>query len=233
MIFDIQLMKDMGFNMLRKHIKIEPMRWYYHCDRLGMLVWQDMPSGGGHIQSVHHHSARWSPGLHRRGPATTSSFAAHRRQGRGRATMRELAEMVAQLYKLPVHLRSGCRSTRAGGSLTRLRSRRALLPARTPPRLIDHASGWHDQRRRASVKSLHVYFKPYRFRRDKKGRAVILSEFGGYNLRLDGHCFSQSDFGYKKFQTAAALWQAYLRLFERRGAARHSARAVCRGIHPA
>ena len=47
LVFDIQLMKDMGFNMLRKHIKIEPMRWYYHCDRLGMLVWQDMINGGG------------------------------------------------------------------------------------------------------------------------------------------------------------------------------------------
>ena len=47
LIYDITLMKRLGFNMLRKHIKIEPMRWYYHCDRLGMLVWQDMPSGGG------------------------------------------------------------------------------------------------------------------------------------------------------------------------------------------
>ena len=47
MIADIQTMKDMGFNMLRKHIKIEPLRWYYHCDRLGMLVWQDMINGGG------------------------------------------------------------------------------------------------------------------------------------------------------------------------------------------
>ncbi|MFQ8766713.1 MAG: hypothetical protein ACLR8U_09475 [Oscillospiraceae bacterium] len=47
MVFDIQLMKDMGFNMLRKHVKVEPLRWYYHCDRLGMLVWQDMINGGG------------------------------------------------------------------------------------------------------------------------------------------------------------------------------------------
>ena len=46
MIFDILKAKELGFNMLRKHIKVEPMRWYYHCDRLGMLVWQDMPSGG-------------------------------------------------------------------------------------------------------------------------------------------------------------------------------------------
>lgn len=44
MIYDIETAKRMGFNMLRKHIKIEPLRWYYHCDRLGMLVWQDMVS---------------------------------------------------------------------------------------------------------------------------------------------------------------------------------------------
>ncbi|MEZ4628545.1 MAG: hypothetical protein R2912_10855 [Eubacteriales bacterium] len=47
MVYDIELMKSLGFNTLRKHIKIEPLRWYYHCDRLGMLVWQDMVNGGG------------------------------------------------------------------------------------------------------------------------------------------------------------------------------------------
>src|SRR5699024_10733520 len=49
MIFDIREMKRLGFNMLRKHIKVEPARWYYHCDKLGMLVWQDMVSGGKYI----------------------------------------------------------------------------------------------------------------------------------------------------------------------------------------
>lgn len=47
MIFDIRSMKDLGFNMIRKHVKVEPLRWYYHCDRLGMVVWQDMVNGGG------------------------------------------------------------------------------------------------------------------------------------------------------------------------------------------
>jgi beta-galactosidase/beta-glucuronidase len=47
MVHDIATMKDLGFTMLRKHIKVEPLRWYYHCDRLGMLVWQDMVNGGG------------------------------------------------------------------------------------------------------------------------------------------------------------------------------------------
>ena len=48
MKYDIITMKELGFNMLRKHIKIEPKRWYYHCDTLGMIVWQDQPSGGGY-----------------------------------------------------------------------------------------------------------------------------------------------------------------------------------------
>ena len=52
MIFDIRTAKESGFNMLRKHIKVEPLRWYYHCDRLGMLVWQDMPCGGGHYSPL-------------------------------------------------------------------------------------------------------------------------------------------------------------------------------------
>jgi beta-galactosidase/beta-glucuronidase len=51
MIYDIQKMKDLGFNMIRKHIKIEPQRWYYHCDRIGMLVWQDMVNGDVNIRA--------------------------------------------------------------------------------------------------------------------------------------------------------------------------------------
>ena len=51
LIYDIKTMKSLGFNMLRKHIKIESERWYYHCDRLGMIVWQDMVNGGSHYKS--------------------------------------------------------------------------------------------------------------------------------------------------------------------------------------
>ena len=59
-----------------------------------------------------------------------------------------------------------------------------------------------------------MYFRPYRFQKDKLGRAVVLSEFGGYNLRLDGHCFNSVDFGYKKFKNREALWTAYRALYE-------------------
>ena len=59
-----------------------------------------------------------------------------------------------------------------------------------------------------------MYFRPYRFRPDKLGRAVILSEFGGYNLRLEGHCWNDVNYGYKGFSDREALWQAYRKLME-------------------
>ena len=80
-------------------------------------------------------------------------------------------------------------------------------------RTIDPASGWHDQGV-SDVKSLHVYFKPYRFRPDKKGRAVVLSEFGGYNLPVAGHTWNTKNFGYKGYQTPEALGEAVKTLYE-------------------
>jgi hypothetical protein len=87
-----------------------------------------------------------------------------------------------------------------------------LISELDPTRTIDHASGWHDQGI-GQIQSLHVYFRPYRFKPDRKGRAVVLSEFGGYNLRVDGHCFNEIDFGYKKLQDENELWAAYEKLY--------------------
>lgn len=81
-------------------------------------------------------------------------------------------------------------------------------------RLIDHASGWHDQGV-SDVKSLHVYFKPFRFHPDKHGRAVVLSEFGGYTLPLPGHRWGEKVFGYRRFSSPEALEQAFTRLYEK------------------
>ena len=97
--FDIETAKAMGFNMLRKHVKVEPLRWYYHCDRLGMLVWQDMPNGGGaynarrHLRPAAHRLAHERQQVRRLRPA-----------GRARArpsSLRELREMVTELYNCP------------------------------------------------------------------------------------------------------------------------------------
>lgn len=209
LIFDIQTAKAMGFNMLRKHIKVEPMRWYYHCDRLGMLVWQDMPSGGGKYRF----STVTLPlitGFHRR-DNRYRAFARASSQGRAEY-MDELEEMVGQLFNAPsvalwVPFNEGWGQFDSTLVMERLR-------ALDPTRPVDPASGWHDQGA-GDLRSLHVYFKPFRFRYDRRGRALALSEFGGYNLRVDGHCFNQKDYGYRRLPDAAALWRDLARLYER------------------
>lgn len=209
MIYDITLMKRMGFNMLRKHIKVEPMRWYYHCDRLGMLVWQDMINGGGAYKLLtvsaplfthRHHSDR----NYRR-------FARTDADGRA-AYYTELSEMVRQLYNCPcivmwVPFNEGWGQFDAAEAVRRIEE---IDKTRT----IDHASGWHDQKLGA-IQSLHVYFYAYRFRPDKLGRAVVLSEFGGYQLPIEGHTWNGANFGYKGYRTKEALAAAYRRLYER------------------
>ena len=209
LIYDIQTAKVMGFNLLRKHIKVEPMRWYYHCDRLGMLVWQDMPSGGGKYRF----STITLPlvtGIHRR-DNHYRAFARASSQGRGEYKD-ELEEMVGQLFNAPsvvlwVPFNEGWGQFDSTLVMERLR-------ALDPTRPVDPASGWHDQGA-GELRSLHVYFKPFRFRRDRRGRALALSEFGGYNLRVDGHCFNQKDYGYRRLPDAAALWRDFSRLYER------------------
>ena len=209
LIYDIQTAKAMGFNLLRKHIKVEPMRWYYHCDRLGMMVWQDMPSGGGKYRF----STITLPlvtGIHRR-DNHYRAFARASSQGRGEY-MDELEEMVGQLFNAPsvvlwVPFNEGWGQFDSTFVMERLR-------ALDPTRPVDPASGWHDQGA-GELRSLHVYFKPFRFRRDRRGRALALSEFGGYNLRVDGHCFNQKDYGYRRLPDAAALWRDFSRLYER------------------
>lgn len=207
MIYDISLMKSMGFNMLRKHIKIEPLRWYYHCDRLGMLVWQDMVNGGGRYRK----DVISLPLIFGNSHSDADYAYFSREEVRGReAYRRELRQTVQQLYNCPcvvmwVPFNEGWGQFDANKAVEEIR-------ALDTTRLIDHASGWHDQGG-GDVKSLHVYFKPYRFKKDSKGRAVVLSEFGGYSCRIAEHSFSQKEFGYKRCKTTEALTRAVEKLF--------------------
>ena len=207
--FDIQTAKDLGFNMLRKHIKVEPLRWYYHCDRLGMLVWQDMVCGGGpyRFSTI---SLPLVTGIHRR-DHDYRRFAREQAEGR-REYLQELEETVRALQNAPsivlwVPFNEGWGQFDSAAVCER-------LMGLDPSRVIDHASGWHDQGI-GQLQSLHVYFRPYRFHPDRRGRAVVLSEFGGYHLHEEGHCLSEKGFGYKRLPDRDALWQAYSRLFER------------------
>lgn len=209
MVFDIQTAKDLGYNMLRKHIKIEPLRWYYHCDRLGVLVWQDMVNGGG-LYCMPLTGSPLFTGLHF-SDRLHWIFARKAKEGHAEY-LREMEETVRQLGNAPsivlwVPFNEGWGQFDAEKACERLR-------ALDDSRPIDHASGWHDQHI-GELKSLHVYFKPYRFHPDSMGRAVVLSEFGGYHLREKGHCYSEIEFGYRKMPDRAALWDAYQGLYER------------------
>lgn len=191
MIDDIQLAKDMGFNTIRKHVKVEPLRWYYHCDRIGMLVWQDMPNGG----TVYNRAATTLPVLTGGSARRDNNYKAlGRRDAAGRARfMTELREMIDTLYNCPciamwVLFNEGWGQFDAAKALEYVQE---LDGTRT----IDHASGWFDQGV-GQVHSQHVYFRKYRYQPDEKGRAVLLSEFGGYNLSVSGHTWNDKDFGY-------------------------------------
>ena len=207
MIYDITTAKAMGFNMLRKHIKVEPLRWYYHCDRCGMLVWQDMPNGGGKYNPVVI-SAPLVTGIHLKDSAY-GLFA--RTSAEGRSQYRaELGAMVRHLYNCPciamwVPFNEGWGQFDAAKICQ-------LIKGMDTTRTIDHASGWHDQGI-GQIKSLHVYFREYKFKPDKLGRAVVLSEFGGYNHAVRSHRFNERNFGYKSFETAAQLQIALEELY--------------------
>ena len=208
LIYDIETSKAMGFNMLRKHIKVEPLRWYYHCDRLGMLVWQDMPNGGGdyNLLTV---SSPLITGIHFKD--NHYGMFARKDEACRKSYKLELGEMIEHLYNCPcicmwVPFNEGWGQFDAAEIYNFVRG---LDNTRT----IDHASGWHDQGV-SDIVSLHVYFRKYKFKPDKKGRAVLLSEFGGYNLGVDGHRFNSKDFGYKRFKDSETLAEALRVLYQ-------------------
>lgn len=209
MIYDITAMKLLGFNMLRKHIKIEPMRWYYHCDRLGMLVWQDMMNGGGEYKA-----ATITLPLVTDRHIKDNKYARFARESeRGRCEYREeLTEMINQLISVP----SIALWTPFNEGWGQFDAKKAveLILSLDDTRLIDHASGWHDQKI-GDIRSWHVYFRPYKFKKDPLGRAVALTEFGGYNMRVGGHAFNERDFGYKKFKDKEELKKAFIDLYEK------------------
>ncbi len=206
LILDIQSMKDMGFNTLRKHIKVEPMRWYYHCDRIGMLVWQDMPNGGEDYSLVTI-GAPFITGIHRKDNAY-KGFARQSEYGR-QMFHQELKEMVTQLYSVPsivmwVPFNEGWGQFDAKVAVK-------IIEELDADRLIDHASGWHDQGI-GHFKSVHWYASAYRFQKDKKGRCVILTECGGFNLRVEEHSWNNKNFGYKKQKSDEKLLESYRKL---------------------
>ena len=206
--FDIAAAKTMGFNMLRKHVKVEPLRWYYHCDRLGMLVWQDMPNGGGAYSALTV-SAPLLTGSHSRDDKY-SKFA--RREEKGRDEFREeLLDMVSHLYNAP-SIVTWVIFNEGWGQFDSDKCAEAVLELDSS-RILDRTSGWHDQGS-GELRSIHLYFDDYKHKPDKLGRCVVLSEFGGYTLPIDGHAWPGKPFGYKKFDSQEKFRRALTLLYD-------------------
>jgi beta-galactosidase/beta-glucuronidase len=200
---ELKMLKDMGFNTVRKHIKIEPMRWYYHCDRLGLVVWQDFVNGGGDYKFTHVAAFPFL-GFHHRDD-DYKYFA--REDAEARAEFHTMAdETVDQLYNC-VSIGVWVPFNEGWGQFDSA-SMTAHVKALDPTRIIDSVSGWHDQGvGKTELKSLHTYYTKLRVPKD--ARAVVLSEFGGYSMKIAGHVFDESrEFGYKKFRSQDDLVEA-------------------------
>ena len=219
MIFDIRSMKALGFNMLRKHIKIEPMRWYYHCDRIGMVVWQDMVNGGGPLD------LKRLCYLPTAAPAVTTKVKdnAYRFFARTDPAARaqweeECMAVVRLLYNCPC-IGMWVPFNEGWGQFDALRIARKIR-REDPTRLIDHASGWFDQGG-GDVKSVHNYFRRLRVEKDR--RPFVLSEYGGYSCPVPGHAYTAASYGYrtyrstKEFSAAFEALQKNIRALEKKG----------------
>ena len=210
LIHDIAEMKRLGFNMLRKHIKVEPLRWYYHCDRLGMLVWQDMMNGGESYSPL---SIYVFSNLGLRVKDDRYRYFSRSDEAGRTHYYEELGQMIDLLYNI-VSLALWVPFNEGWGQFDALKAVQAIR-RRDETRTIDHASGWYDQGG-GDIKSIHWYFRPYRHRQPPgEQRPVCLTEYGGYNCAVPGHCWGEgAEFGYKKIADPAEFNRAFKKLME-------------------
>ena len=198
---DIAAMKRQGFNMLRKHIKIEPDVFYYECDRQGMIVFQDMVNNGTYHYLLD--TVLPTVGL--------KSGIAHRATDARRADFEDTAHATVKLlYNHP----SVCYYTIFNEGWGQYRGAERVyeeLKTLDPTRIYDTASGWF-RPTQSDVQSEHVYFKPVKAKRGTL--PLVLSEFGGYSCKIEGHSFNlDKTYGYRFYKSTADLEDALERLY--------------------
>ena len=207
---ELSEVKALGFNLLRKHAKIEPQRWYYHCDRLGLIVWQDIVNGGSayNLWFVTYLANVLQPLLRRFPDGKACRRLLSRAKPAGREEYaHELADTVQALRCHPciacwVPFNEGWGQFDAGKAVQALRTLDGT-------RLVDEASGWFDQGG-GDVHSLHNYFYPLRIRPQK--RTVALSEYGGIAWPMPGHEPPHKTYGYGTAKDRQELTARYKKL---------------------
>ena len=210
LVHELEQVKELGFNLLRKHAKIEPQRWYYHCDKLGLIVWQDMVYGGAPLKQwyVTYLTNALLP-LLRRTPDGKAFWGLLGRESK--ASREEYGqELEATVDALRAHPCIGCWVPfNEGWGQFDAKAAAARLRALDPGRLVDEASGWYDQGG-GDVDSRHNYFYPLRVR--PGGRAVALSEYGGIAWPMPGHEPPGRTYGYGTAKDKADLTKCYKKL---------------------
>ena len=201
---DILAMKKLGFNMLRKHIKVEPEEFYYQCDKLGMVVFQDMVNNGDY--SFFRDTALPTVGLQKLPDKNM-----HRDEQTRVWFLDTMAAIVKHLQNHP----SICYWTIFNEGWGQFDSDNVYEQFRKldDTRFIDTTSGWFRQKK-TDVDSRHVYFKSIKLKESDK--PLVLSEFGGYSYKPEGHVFNtESTYGYGKYKTAEAFTAAVAELYEK------------------
>ena len=201
LVFDIQAMRDAGFNLMRKHIKVESARWYYHCDRLGMLVLQDMVQGGD--SEIKTWDWSYKPTLFKFSwnHFRDDTLGHQEKLGAGSASYRDewtrtCCGTVRLLANSPSIIgwslfNEGWGQFDACAAFNRVRKL-------DPTRVIDAVSGWYDQGC-GDFSSVHNYFRDLVVWPCRRGRAFFVSEFGGFSHRVEGHSSLPECYGYEVY----------------------------------
>jgi hypothetical protein len=189
---DIVILKDIGMNMLRKHVKVEPARLYYWCDKLGILVWQDMPSGDKGIRDI-------DPDI-KRTPESAAQY-----ESEWKSIIQAFYNHPSIVMWVPFNEGWGQYDTARITEWTKTLD---------PTRLVNNASGWTD-REAGDVHDMHNYPGPGMFPTEEK-RAQVLGEFGGLGLPVKGHTWQDAkNWGYVSYKDSQDLTRAYLDLMHK------------------
>ena len=198
---DILTMKKLGFNTLRKHIKIEPELFYYYCDKYGMLVCQDMVNSGKYsfLLDTAFPTIGLKKGIKR--------YATRKRKNIFESTARRTLELLGNHPSVVYYtiFNEGWGQYDADRLYEELK-----LVDKT--RIYDTTSGWF-YGKRSDVESQHVYFKPFIVKKEYS-RPLVLSEFGGYSYKINEHSFNLGKtYGYKLFNNKKDFENALVRLY--------------------
>ncbi|MDH7640721.1 glycoside hydrolase family 2 protein [Sphingomonas oryzagri] len=193
---DLVFLKSAGFNMVRKHIKVEPARYYYDADHLGMLIWQDMPSGGGEDQFI--------TGTSQAQAVMSSDMMAENQN--------ELTRMVGELRPFPSIVLWVVNNEGWGQYDSATLAR--YVKGMDPTRLVDADSGWSDVAPGVSdVFDIHTYEDTPHTPTRQSVRAIVIGEYGGIGMAIPGHVWrpSKDNWGYQSAKDSADYLARYRR----------------------